>query len=84
MKLAFPFSALVVVILGIPLAMKGKGNIGRGIAMALALTLAYMGFIQFGKALAQRFVPPFLGAWAANIFFTALALWLWRKMRRTA
>ena len=84
MKLAFPFSCFVVTILGIPLAMKGRGNIGGGIAIALVLTMAYMIFIEFGKALAQRLLPPLLGAWLGNIVFFVVGSLLWLRMRRTA
>ena len=84
MKLAFPFSCLVVTLLGIPLAMRGKGSWGMGIATALVLTLAYMGFMEFGKAMAQRLVPPLIGAWLANVVFLLIGLLLWKRMRRTA
>jgi len=84
MKLSFPFSCFVVTLLGIPLALKGKGSWGLGIATALLLTLTYMGFMELGKALAQRLIPPLLGAWMANIVFLSLGLYLWFKMRRTA
>jgi len=84
MKLSFPFSCFVVTLLGIPLAMRGKGNWGWGIATALMMTLFYMVFMQFGKALAQRMIPPFIGAWLANVVFLLIGGLLWKKMRRTA
>ena len=84
MKVSFPFSCFVVTLLGVPIAMRGKGNWGWGIATALMVTLCYMVFMQFGKALAQRVIPPFLGAWLANGVFLGLGLWLWFRMRRTA
>ncbi|OVE76849.1 hypothetical protein BVX98_04070 [bacterium F11] len=84
MKLAFPFSCFVVTLLGVPLAMRGKGNWGWGIAMALVVTLSYMVCMQFGKALALRFIPPILGAWMANIIFLIMGYWLWMRMRQTA
>jgi lipopolysaccharide export system permease protein len=84
MKIAFPFSCFIVTLLGIPLGMSGHGNRAMGVAVAGALTLFYLGFVQFGKALAQRILPPLLGAWLGNIVFLAVAVLLWRRLRRTA
>src|SRR5262249_39654372 len=83
MKLALPLTCFVVTFLGIPLALRGKGNRAKGIASAGILALAYMGFVQFGKALAQRVIPPLMGAWLGNIVFIAIGLSLWIRMRRT-
>jgi lipopolysaccharide export LptBFGC system permease protein LptF len=84
MKLAFPFACLVVTFLGVPLALKAHGSRAMGIAAAGVLTLAYMGFIQFGKALAQRHLAPWLGAWLGNVAFSLIGLYLWIRMKRTA
>lgn len=84
MKLAFPFACLVVTFLGVPLALKAQGSKAMGIAAAGLMTLFYLGFIQFGKALAQRHIPPWMGAWLGNIVFMAIALFLWARMKRTA
>lgn len=83
-KLAFPFSCFVVIALGIPLALKGKGNKAVGLAAGGALSLGYMGFMQLGNALAIRFVPPVVGAWLGNIVFLGIAAGLWIRMRKTA
>jgi len=84
MKLAFPFSCFVVTFLGVPLALRGKGNAAIGIAAGAALTLLYLGFMQFGKALAQRAMPPWAGAWLGNFVFLTVGCLLWARMRRTA
>jgi len=84
MKLAFPFACLVVICLGIPLALRSKGSKALGIAEGGVLTLFYLGFVQFGKALAQRLIPPWTGAWLGNILFLSLAIFLWLRLRRTA
>lgn len=83
MKLAFPVSCFIVTILGVPLALKGGGKKAMGIASAALFALLYMGFIQFGKAMAQRLVTPFVGAWLGNAVFLTAALILWVRMRRT-
>jgi lipopolysaccharide export system permease protein len=84
MKLAFPFSCFVVTFLGVPLALRGKGSAAIGIAAGAALTLIYLGFMQFGKALAQRALPPWAGAWLGNFIFLSVGWVLWARMRRTA
>ncbi len=84
MKLAFPFSCFVVTFLGVPLALRGKGSAAIGIAAGAALTLLYLGFMQFGKALAQRAMPPWAGAWLGNFVFLTVGGLLFARMRRTA
>jgi lipopolysaccharide export system permease protein len=84
MKLAFPFTCLVVIFLGIPLSLQGKGNAAMGIAAGGLITLVYLGFMQFGKAMAQRLVEPWVGAWLGNIVFFAIGIFLWWRMRKTA
>jgi len=84
MKLAFPFTCFVVTVLGVPLALRGKGSPAMGIASGGVLTLIYMGFIQFGKAMAQHVVSPWLGAWMGNIVFLTIGTVLWWRMRRGA
>jgi lipopolysaccharide export system permease protein len=84
MKLAFPFTCLVVIFLGVPLSLQGKGSAAMGIAAGGLVTLIYLGFMQFGKAMAQRLVEPWLGAWLGNIVFVAVGFYLWWRMRKTA
>jgi lipopolysaccharide export LptBFGC system permease protein LptF len=55
-----------------------------GVAVAGGLTLLYLGFVQFGKALAIRVLPPIVGAWFGNLIFLTVAIYLWRKLRRAA
>ncbi len=83
MKLALPLTCFVVTFLGIPLALRGRGNRAMGIAAAGVLALGYMGFVQFGKAMAQRLIPPLLGAWMGNLVFLAIGIALWIRMRRS-
>ncbi len=83
-KLAFPFACFVVTFLGVPLALQSKGSHAMGIAAAGILTLFYLGFMQFGKAMAQRLIPPWAGAWLGNVVFIAIGTILWIRMRRSA
>lgn len=82
MKLALPLACFVVTFLGIPLALKGRGSRAMGITAAAVLSLTYLGFVQFGKAMAQRLIPPLFGAWLANLVFIGIGIYLWMRMRR--
>lgn len=78
-KLAAPFSPLVMAFLGIPFALRGgrSSGIAVGIGISLAIGLCYFiinaFLISFGQAGA---LPPPVAAWAANILFSALGIWL--------
>ncbi len=82
MKLAFPVTCFVVTFLGIPISLKGRGNIAQGIAAGCGITVMFLGFIQFGKALALRIIPVWLGAWVGNIVFLALGTYFWMRLKR--
>jgi lipopolysaccharide export system permease protein len=84
MKLSFPFSCFIVTLLGVPLALHVRESKAFGVAAAGVLTLLYIGTIQFGKALAQSYIPPLLGAWLGNIIFIVIGTYLWVRLRRTA
>lgn len=84
MKFSFPFACFVVTLLGVPLSMTLRGSRAMGIAAGTVLSLLYMGFIEFGKALAQRHIAPWMGAWLGNLMFLSLGLYLWWRMRKAA
>jgi lipopolysaccharide export system permease protein len=71
MKLSFPFTNLIVVLIGSPLSARlRKGGLAIGVGLGLSLTFVYYGFIRVGQTLGDNAVlPPVLAAWLGNIFF---------------
>jgi len=79
---SFPFSNLVMVLLGgiLSLRIRKGGNIALAVGMTLALGFAYLAFIRVGQALGyHETLPPLLAAWLGNLTFGTLgAVMLWR------
>lgn len=78
-KLSTPFSPLVMALLAIPFSLRTGRSSGPaiGIGISLIIGLAYFivnaFLISFGQAGA---LPPIVSAWAANILFSAVGIWL--------
>ncbi len=80
-KLAYPFTSLVLCALGIPIALRlRKSSMVVSFCAALGLSFLYLWFIEVGRALGTSgTVPPFAGAWLANVVFGTLAVVLLRR-----
>lgn len=78
-KLAGPSAAIVMVLLGIPFAMKNSrsGGIAMGIGISVAVGFAYFVvnavFLSFGRSGA---LPPAAAGYGANILFGCAGIWL--------
>jgi lipopolysaccharide export system permease protein len=72
MKISFPFTNLIVVLIGSPLSARlRRGGLAVGVGLGLALTFVYYGFIRVGQAMGDHSVmPPLISAWLGNVFFT--------------
>ncbi len=83
-RLATPFSNLIMAFLGIPFALKkGRGtSLAVGISIALAIGLTYYllqsFLLAFGYAAA---LSPLVAAWAPNLLFLLLGVWLMMSVR---
>jgi len=74
-------SAVIVVIIGIPFGFFFS-YIGRvpAVVLSVLVCFVYWGFFSLGISLGESgALPPFLGAWFANILFTGLSLAFLRK-----
>jgi len=91
LKFAFPFTHLLVLAIGIPIAFRttaaggsrGQKNFSRmrSLAVALAVALTYFGLIAFGQALGEsRKLEPWMGVWLANAVFLGVGIVLLRKI----
>lgn len=83
-RLFYPFSALILPLLGLPLGARLRAS-GRGLALAagLLLYLLYYLLFSFGTTLAEGGkLPPFLALAWPNLFFLGLALFLFRDFEK--
>ena len=78
-KISAPFGAFVMVVLGIPFAMRSSrsGGVALGIGASVAIGFAYFivhaVLMSFGRSGA---LPPLAAAWGANLMFAAGGAWL--------
>lgn len=78
-RLANPFASLIMAFLGIPFALqRGRNNslamgIGLSVAIGIAYHLVHAMLMAFGYSAA---LPPLVAAWAGNVLFFLLGLWL--------
>lgn len=90
-KFAFPFTHVLVLAIGLPVAFKttaagggrGKKSFGRmkSLAVALLVVFAYYALVTVGQAMGEsRKVAPWMSVWLANAVFLALGVYLIRKV----
>ncbi len=78
-KIASPFAALVMVLLGIPFALRNSrsGSIALGIGASIGI--GFMFFVVNAVLLSygrSDVLPPLIAAWGANGMFTVGGIWL--------
>ncbi|NLB64833.1 MAG: YjgP/YjgQ family permease [Fibrobacter sp.] len=74
-KLAFPISAFVFVIIGVPLGINyGKGR-GLAVILSIILVFIYYVLVSFSRSLGRNdLLTPLLAAWLPNLLFLSLGL----------
>jgi len=82
-KLAMPFASLVIMLIGIPFALKRTrtktmGSVGIALAISIIFYVVNAIFLALGKG---GLIPPMISAWAANVTFAAFGIYLIRKLR---
>jgi lipopolysaccharide export system permease protein len=79
-RVVFPFATLVLTLIGVSVSSrKVRGGVGFILGFGLALTFAYILFMQVFTVLATfGSYPPLLAVWTPNIIFTVVALFLVR------
>jgi len=91
LKFAFPFTHLLVLAIGLPIAFKttpsggghGQKSFGRmrSLAFSLLIGFFYLMLVTAGQALGEsRKVEPWVGVWMANILFLVVGLFLLRRV----
>ncbi len=83
LKLAVPFTCIVIAIFGAPLAMTSPRASGAvGIGIGLATTIVFMLAVQLTRAIGTSgLLPPAWAAWAPNILFFVVGLWLMIRVK---
>ena len=83
LKLAVPFTCLVVAVFGAPLAISGpRAGTAWGVAVSLATTFVFLLLVQLTRAIGSGGVlPPVVAAWLPNLLFGGAAVWMLRKAR---
>ncbi|MCX5753919.1 MAG: LptF/LptG family permease [Candidatus Krumholzibacteria bacterium] len=83
-KFALPFSCIIFVLLGAPLAIRsGKRGMTISIGFSILLFLIYYIFLISGEKLAdRRLMEPWLAMWLANIVFLVVAVFILRQTNR--
>jgi lipopolysaccharide export system permease protein len=78
-KLSAPFAAFVMVVLGIPFALRSSrsGGIALGIGASVGIGFAYFVvnaiLLSYGRS---GVLPPVVAAWGANLIFVLGGVWL--------
>jgi lipopolysaccharide export system permease protein len=84
LKISFPLTNLIVVLIGTALAIRvRRGGLAISFGLAVFISFVYYAIIRTGQALGHSgTLPPFLGAWLGNIVFGTLGLALLHRARR--
>ncbi len=77
-KLAFPFMAMVTVLIGVPFSIEtGRGNALVGIAKGIAAGVAYLPFVAVSLALGKGgYIRPEIAPWLAMAIFCLAGIYL--------
>ena len=82
LQFALPFANVVVILLGIPFALRSqqKGRV-QSIAYVLGAAFLYWGTVSVFQSLGEQgHLPAWVSAWAANFIFGIAAVW---RLQRT-
>lgn len=79
-RLALPFSAIILTIIGVALSSKKKrGGIGWNIGIGIALAFSYILFLRFSEMFVYtNTLPPAIALWIPNVLFTVIAIILYK------
>jgi lipopolysaccharide export system permease protein len=84
LKIAFPLTNLIVVLIGSALSIRVKrGGLPVAFGLSVFISFLYYALIRTGQSLGHNGqLPPLLAAWAANLIFAGIGLELLRRARR--
>lgn len=84
-KLSAPFAAFVMVVLGIPFALKTARSSGVAASIGTGVAIGFGYFVM--NAIMRSYgvggvIPPLVAAWGANIIFILSGIWLAMTVRQ--
>lgn len=82
--LSRPFTAVILALLGIPLALRKKGSAGlaRGVGLSILISFIYLVIFSFGVDLGKAgTLPPFVAAWLGNFIFALIGIYFFLSIR---
>jgi lipopolysaccharide export system permease protein len=84
LKIAFPLTNFIVVLIGSALAIRVKrGGLAMAFGLSVFISFLYYALIRTGQSLGHNGqLPPFLAAWLGNLVFVLIGLELLRRARR--
>lgn len=84
-KEALSFANVIMILLGIPFALKDSrsGGIAWGVAISLGVALLYWIVFSMGLSLGRLMIfPPWMAAWSANFLFLIIGAYLFLNIRQ--
>lgn len=82
LKLAIPFTCIIIALFGAPLAITSpRSGAAWGVAVSLATTFVFLLMMQLSRAVGgSGLMPPALAAWLPNMLAAGAAVWLMKKV----
>ena len=83
LKVAIPFTCLIIAVFSAPLAVTAPRTSGAlGIGIGLGTTIMFLLMVQLSQGIGSSgLLPPLLAAWLPNILFGIAGLWMMAKVR---
>ena len=78
-RAALPFSACVMVLLGMPFAVRSGRSVSAALGIGQSLAIGFAYFVMNALLISlghNGILPPLVAAWAANVIFAMIGLWL--------
>lgn len=81
LKIAVPFTCIIIALFGAPLVTAAPRAGGAfGVALGLGVTIVFLTLVQLSRAVgAGGLLPPVLAAWFPNLLFGGAGLWMLKR-----